>query len=202
MSVSIFCPHCHKHTALSIAQTEYEFNYRKYETSAIWDDRNGGQWWIGICNNSHCQQPVLVLNDGSVIYPYPLPSMTDERIPDPMRRDLIEAKICFSVDAYRACSVMARRAIQNACINKGAKEKDVLATQINELFNKGVITKDIKDWADVVRNVGNDAAHPNNEILEKEDADDILELAEQMLQVLYVAPAIANSRKEVRDKKK
>lgn len=54
---------------------------------------------------------------------------------------------------------MARRAIQNACLIKGAKD-DKLHNQIGRLFNNGIITKDLRDFAHTVRLVGNDAAHP------------------------------------------
>ena len=48
-----------------------------------------------------------------------------------------------------------------------------------------------------MRWIGNDAAHPAAEVT-KDDAEDILKLAEQFLHVIYVAPAIA---KELADKK-
>lgn len=197
MSTSIFCPYCQRHTALSYAKIEYRSGTYKHELNAIWFKKSGEHWWIGICNN--CQNPMLVKNDGEQVYPTPFPSPTDERIPEPMRQDLIEAKLCFSVGCYRACAVMARRALQNACIEKGAIKRD-LVQQINELNTNGTITKDIKQWAEVVRWVGNDAAHPNKDLVEKDDTVDILNLAEQLLQVLYVAPAIAEARRKIRNK--
>ncbi|MCL4504209.1 MAG: DUF4145 domain-containing protein [Deltaproteobacteria bacterium] len=110
-----------------------------------------------------------------------------------------EAKICLSVEAYRASAVMARRAMQSACLDKGAT-KDKLVGQVAELSAKGVITHDLKEWADVVRWVGNDAAHPDKLPVVKEDAEDILHLAEQFLHVIYVAPAIALERRTKRGK--
>lgn len=198
MSTSIYCPHCQRHTAVSVAPAEYDGTYgSKYHTAALWKTDRGDNWWIGICN--YCHQPVLVKNHGQEIFPKPFPSPTDSRIPNPMRQDLLEAKLCYSIDAFRACSVMARRTMQNACIDKGATKQD-LVHQINELQANGTITKDLKEWADVVRWVGNDAAHPNKDKVEKEDAEDILNLAEQFLQVLYVAPAIAQARRIIRKK--
>jgi len=67
--------------------------------------------------------------------------------------------------------------------------------QIEELANEGVITSELKEWAHVVRWVGNDAAHPDSLEVTEEDAEDILKLAEQFLHVLYVTPAIARERK-------
>jgi len=95
---------------------------------------------------------------------------------------------------------MARRAIQSACIDKGADKSEKLVKQIEELADKGVITNDLKEWADVVRWVGNDAAHPKKDKVTKEDAEDILKLAEQFMHVIYVAPAIAKERRRKRGK--
>jgi hypothetical protein len=197
MAVSIFCPHCHKHTALSIAPAKYDTDDGVSTTHAIWDAKKDYQWWIGICNG--CQQPSLVLNDGARIYPQPLPSLTDPNVPKELASDLTEAKMCFAVNCYRACAAMARRCIQNACMAKGAKSNDLVA-QIKELTQAGIITKDIEEWATVVRWVGNDAAHPGKDSVIKEDAEDCLRLAEQFLHVIFVTPAIAKARRTARGK--
>jgi hypothetical protein len=187
--LTMFCPHCQKHTSLQMAKAEYRDQYNRMSTTAaLWEKDDGIKWWIGICNS--CHEPVLILNRCQVIYPTSMPSPTDVRIPEPMRTDLIEAKTCFSVAAYRGCAVLARRAMQTTCIEKGAK-KGELKSQLVELKSNGTITKDLHEWADVVRWVGNDAAHPNKDQVTKDDAEDILKLSEQFLHVIYVAPAIA-----------
>lgn len=198
MTTSIYCPNCNRYTALNIAPVEY-INHRgtKNYTNAIWSDDHGRKWWIGICNS--CHMPTLVLGNGRTIYPNPLPSPTDSNIPKELAVDLDEAKMCFSVECHRACAVMARRCIQKACIEKGAKEKD-LVKQIKELCQLGIITKDIEEWATVVRWVGNDAAHPGKDPVTKEDAEDCLKLAEQFLHVIFVASAVAKARRSARNK--
>ncbi|MEW6616638.1 MAG: DUF4145 domain-containing protein [Thermodesulfobacteriota bacterium] len=155
---------------------------------------NGG---VGICNG--CHHPVLVRGQGYDIYPAPMPTPTNKAIPQALTEDLNEAKMCFSVGCYRACAAMARRCIQAACLDKGATEKD-LVKQIKELTQAGIITKDIEEWATVVRWVGNDAAHPGKDPVKKDDAEDCLKLAEQFLHVIYVTPSIAKARKVARGK--
>jgi hypothetical protein len=193
-TVSIYCPHCAKYTALSQALTPQHI-------PCSWNKSHIETWWIGICNS--CQKPLLVQNwertVGTTMYPNPLPSDTDERIPEEIRIDLIESKLCFSAHAYRGCTVLARRAIQSTCLDKGAITKD-LVKQIDELFTLGIITADLKEWAHVIRWVGNDAAHPNKEAVTVDDATDILELCEQFLHTIYVAPAIASERRKIRNK--
>jgi len=195
--ISIYCPHCERYTGLNVATVEVKQAYGNELVAAIWRKSASEFWWIGICNS--CQEPVLVKNQGDVVYPASLPSPTDENIPPELASDLNEAKMCFSVDCYRACTVMARRCLQNACMLKGAKKTD-LVDQIKELTAAGAITKDIEEWATVVRWVGNDASHPGKEPVTKEDAEDCLKLAEQFLHVVFVAPAIAQARKTARGK--
>jgi len=142
----------------------------------------------------------LVLNDGWRAYPSPMPSPTDDRIPNPMRSDLVEAKVCFSAEAFRGCAVLARRAIQSACINRGAGKRKKLELQIDGLYAKGVITESLKKWAHVVRWIGNDAAHPDSRAVEKKDAEDIQKLAEEFLNAIYVTPKIAEEQTKKRRK--
>ena len=190
MSISIHCPHCNQKTALSISANDRG-------QANVWTTQHGYKWWIGICNG--CGQPCLVRDQGDCIYPHPLPSPSDKLIPENLRRDLDEAKLCLSVQCFRACAVMARRCVQQACLTKGCK-KDNLVGQIAELTQAGHITKDIEEWATVVRWIGNDAAHPNGQAVTKEDAEDTLKLAEQFLHVLFVTPALAKARKTQRGK--
>ena len=195
--ISIYCPHCHKHTALEPATQIVSSKHGNPLVEIRWYKNVKDKWWIGVCNC--CGDPVLILNEGELIYPNPLPTPTDARIPEKIRVDLEEAKICMNASAFRAAAVIARRAIQHACMDKGATQRN-LVDQINALATNGVLTNDLKEWANVVRWVGNDAAHPSNDKVERDDAEDILNLCEQLLNVLYVAPAIAQANRLKRGK--
>jgi hypothetical protein len=201
--VSIYCPHCRQNTALSVAMVRgstYASPVPRlvdFQTAAIWYRDDDDYWWIGTCN--HCGEPVLVHNEGDIVYPSPLPPPSDTNIPQEIRLDLDEAKRCLQVQAYRGCAVMARRAIQAACLEKKAPKGD-LVRQIKALETNGVITRDLSEWASVVRWVGNDAAHPNKDKVELADAHAILALAEQFLHVLYVTPAIARMQRSKKGK--
>lgn len=188
MTESIYCPHCHRHTSIAPAPVQVSRGQSSFTVGALWQKKGGERWWIGVCN--FCQNPVLVLGSAQVVYPQPLPEPTHADVPPRMRADLDEAKMCFSVSAWRAAAVMARRAMQSAAIEKGAS-KGRLVEQIDELQAKGQITSDLREWADAVRWVGNDAAHPDGQPVGREDAEEVLRLAEQFLHVLYVTPALA-----------
>lgn len=193
--VSIYCPHCGRHTSLEPTSRMVRHGYEEVTVPASWQQARDVYWWIGVCN--YCAEPVLVKNLAETVYPQPLPAPTDPNVPDDIRKDLDEAKQCFSVSAWRASATMARRTMQAAAIDKGASG-DKLADQVADLASKNKITADLMEWADVVRWVGNDAAHPGGDEVNEEDAEDVLKLAEQFLHVLYVAPALAGELRKKR----
>lgn len=179
---AMYCPHCHRQTSITPLKTHTG-------NSTISRDANGVDWFIGTCN--YCFHPVLSQDQGAVVWPNPMPSDTSSDIPNNIRGNIIEAKKCNSVSSWRATVVMCRRAIQMACLEKGANPSDNLISQINYLKSSNIITQDLHEWATIVRWVGNDGAHPGGIEPDSEDASSMLDLAEQFLHVLYVAPARA-----------
>lgn len=184
---SFYCPKCKASSALS-DRVSYDKNVDGLILS----------YSVAECNN--CNFHFLVVRnrrDGKIIkvWPSTLPRAVDNKVPSPIKDDYEEALVCESAGAFRGASALARRTLQVICIDKGADKKKKLHEQIDELFEKGVITKDIKEWAHEVRFVGNDAAHPNDTQVTADDARDILELLDSMCDVLYIAPARAAERK-------
>jgi hypothetical protein len=199
---TMLCPHCHAHTELAPALIDMSaYVGRAMHIPAKWESKKSGVWWIGSCRR--CEHVVLAHGERAEnIYPTPRPAPSDERIPDHIRRDLDEAKLCMTVGAFRASLTMARRSIQAACLLKGATERKTLYEQIDELEAARAITPDLKTWAHEVRHLGNDGAHPPkdyaNDVVEKDDAEDVLELAEQFLEAVFVTPALAEERRKKR----
>src|SRR5215207_6749243 len=108
---SIYCPNCRNHTELivRVAETAERGHPLRYE--------------IGECNA--CAQRFLVyrlVQYGTInrIYPSSLPRPVDPAIPTVICVDIEEALTCLAAGAPRAAAVMARRAMQNICLEKGA----------------------------------------------------------------------------------
>ncbi len=197
-SVSIYCPFCHRHTALRTGVNRITDEYGHHREIPAIANVSNFIWWIGICNS--CEGAVLVRNQGDIIFPGTQPSPSDPRIPDSLRRAMDESKKCASVSCYHAAVVMARRSIEIACVEKGCNPKSNLVQQISCLKSKGLITEMIEQWAAAVRLIGNEGAHNSNEPISKEDAEDCLHLAEQLIHVLYVTPSIAGKQLASRKK--
>jgi len=196
LSVDKYCPYCHKYTLILPVSSDYRSGEK--DILCIHKSRKSGSiYWLGKCHS--CKNIMMIVDYGWRVYPEIMPKPSDERIPEKIRYSLDEAKRCFEVVAYCASTVMSRRALQICCIDKGVDEAKRLVDQINDLFKMGIITKDIKEIAHTVRWIGNDGAHLNPNKVTREDAEDVLNITEQIFNIIYIAPAMAKERLEKRD---
>lgn len=167
----------------------------------------GNPYWGGFakilgCDN--CRQLVYVVTDPALdsrhnqfnptkiidYYPKRTPKV-DGSVPENVANDFMEAMVCFDVGTNKASAAMCRRALQSSMLERGAK-KERLANQIDELFEKQIITKDIRDWAHEIRLTGNIGAHPDEDGLEnitRADAAELIKFMEEYLNYVYVMPA-------------
>jgi Domain of unknown function (DUF4145) len=92
---------------------------------------------------------------------------------------------------------MARTALQAALRGHGAKGRD-LKTEIANLASQGILPPLMREWSDEVRELGNDATHPDpsSQDTDRTDARDVVEFLDYLLRYLYDLPkAIGNYRK-------
>ena len=113
-----------------------------------------------------------------------------DAVPEEIANDFREALRCFHVKSYRATVTMCRRAIQASCKElKAVKEK--LIDQINDLAKTGKITEPLKEMARQIRKIGNDGAHPNDDLLKdvtEQDAAEIIGFVRKYFDHVYVIP--------------
>ena len=67
------------------------------------------------------------------------------------------------------------------------KRNDWLASRLDWLFEKGILSKALKSLSSVVRNDGNDGAHDGT--LDQETAEDLIAFTERILVQTYTEPA-------------
>jgi hypothetical protein len=101
-----------------------------------------------------------------------------------------EAHRCYSIHAYRSAMSMTRAVVEATAKEKGINSGS-LESKINELSAKGWIRNDTKDAAHAVRLVGNDAAHGDLValIVDEDDAKDVLDLMDNILDEVFQSPA-------------
>lgn len=145
------------------------------------------------CPNEACAAPwVTVTMDGRVVDQWPTlgSGAAPAGVPDSIASDWREAHIDLGVRSWKSAAMMARRAVQGVCIERGAKPGK-LASQIEQLRATNALHSHIVDWATEIRYFGNDGAHPGddglNDVTEAE-ARDAINFLDELLRWVYTMP--------------
>ncbi|MEM4056651.1 MAG: DUF4145 domain-containing protein [Thermoplasmatales archaeon] len=101
-------------------------------------------------------------------------SMIDapKNLPPEVFSDIVEASKCLNIGASKAAIVMARRALEQALIIKGAKKNDNLLDQIDDIKQKKLLSDSDAHLAHGIRYLGNYGAHPEDDLLKDVNLDD------------------------------
>lgn len=128
---------------------------------------------------------------------YPIPTReVSKKIPQPIRGEFEEAALCFSVSAFRACVSMCQRVLESIC-----QEKTV--SGLNDLLGNGIISKTLFDRATEIRLWAGITKHkPLTESVATEDAEELLNYLDSILNAVYVEPARYDRLKQKRQQKK
>jgi hypothetical protein len=124
------------------------------------------------------------------VQPWPLKlEKAPEHFPEAVGRYWLQAKRSMNEKNYDAAAVMARSALQLALRAHEAKGAN-LKQEIDNLAERGLLPPLMKDWAHVVRELGNDSAHPHpsEKPASAQDAADIVNFLDFFLEYLYALP--------------
>jgi len=128
------------------------------------------------------------LPTAELLHQYPVSTPTSHpAVCEGVKSAALEAEKCLNVGAYNACAVMTRRAIHSLCDDKNAEGKDLFA-QLKDLKSKQVITPDLYEWADSLRILGRDGAHPEFPEVPAEDAEEGVKLLREIIKYVYILP--------------
>ncbi|GIF89146.1 hypothetical protein Cch02nite_25900 [Catellatospora chokoriensis] len=189
-TLGVICPRCAQPSAAQVMG------------SMIWDsseDFGAAPELYSLLRCEHCHGPSVVFQIGdrwvaetlwlrpSVAWPSGSRSLSLS-IPEAIRNELEEARTCFNSKAYRATTVMVGRALEAFCADKGANTKPLHAA-LQRLAAGNVIDQRLLEWAQGLRALRNDGAHFSGDQISAEDAADALELAEALLDYVYVFTA-------------
>jgi hypothetical protein len=122
------------------------------------------------------------------LWPNP-PKNLDRKVPRVVRDSMEEAERCFRSRAYKGCAVMTGRALEGICSSILEKNRITISAGIKELKSRGVIDPRLFDWAESLRKERNIGAHAWEETTSKEDARDLLEFANAIIEYIYVLSA-------------
>ena len=123
------------------------------------------------------------------VLPYPL-KVTDypESWPDEIGKFWVQAQASLQHEHWDAAAVMARSALQAALRDNNASGGS-LKQEIDDLAAKGILAPILKEWADQIRLLGNESAHPDPmQVIDPQDARDIVKFLNFFLEYLYTFP--------------
>lgn len=187
--MAMTCPHCGTLTTFA-ARTTWEAVTRRGGTRLFgaWTCTACGEPVVGDATKDPIEGPVPT---AGFYYPerVPNPAYPDNLPPD-VAADAKDAHKCFAIGTWRASAAMARRAIQGACIDKGAPDKK-LVEQLDWLQMQNLITPQMRDVAHKIRLGGNVGAHPDKDGLKdvmEGDASRLLEFLEDFVKYVYEIP--------------
>lgn len=148
-----------------------------------------------MCPNASCKtliwfhRPTFSNNDDLFVYPPAGAILTVAFVPPAIADDAKEALLCFQVHAWKATAIMCRRVIEGTCEEKGATGSN-LKEEIDDLFAKGHITDQLKQWAHQLRHFGNFGAHLTSfGSITDSDAAAMIDFMFSFLRYVYEMPA-------------
>jgi len=183
MNLAKLCPHC---------KTKSKFDTITYSGSQY----NGH--FILQCQN--CDEIIYLLTkENKEYFVYPFVGIDPPFVVnDSFDKSYKEGIACLNVGAPLSAVAMFRRCSQIISEDKGAKD-NVLYDKVNSLIEVGTLKGMFEEIADIIREVGNDGAHPNKFEPSLQDAKDVLGFLNLLIENLYVYPAKLEELKKRRE---
>ena len=111
----------------------------------------------------------------------PLPA----NVPEPLQKELREAELCLSVEAWRGASALLRSVLEKTLKTNGYM-KGSLQQKIDDAANDGVITAARRQKAhDDIRVLGNEVVHDEWRPVTEEEVTSALHYAQRVLEDFY-----------------
>lgn len=136
------------------------------------------------------------------VYPSAITRVVPPEVTTPYSTDYKEAAEVLPISP-KASAALSRRNVQAILQDKARVTGDNLHSQIGEILARPDVPQSIKDTIDMVRHVGNLAAHPiksthTGEIVEVElhEAEALLEVLDSLFDFYFVLPAKNASRRD------
>ena len=116
------------------------------------------------------------VNEGQLLSVEALPALISETYE--------QAKKCYEQNLFEPSVIMSRKCLEGICLDLEAKGKN-LSKKIEFLRDEDKIDKNLFDWANQLRLIGNDAAHDFNIKITSHDAKDTIIFLNALLLYIY-----------------
>jgi hypothetical protein len=128
------------------------------------------------------------------IFPAPIKPEAPEHTPEPIAKAYRQGLGGLKRQEYEPCSMLMRKALDLTIKEISPTAKGALAARIKESLKAGRITADMAEWAQEIKDLGNDAAHDPVDVA-KEDAEEITKFTELFLMYVFTLPGMLAERR-------
>jgi hypothetical protein len=128
-------------------------------------------------------------------------------VPPGIVEDYKEACLVLS-DSPKASAALSRRCLQNLLRQAPGVKPGDLSSEIQQVLDSGKLPTQIAANIDLIRHIGNFAAHPNKSkstgelvLVEPDEAEWNLDVLESLFDFYFVQPALARAKRDALNKK-
>lgn len=115
-------------------------------------------------------------------------------VPENVEKFYMQSANSLAAKLYDASSMMSRKVLEVAVKALNPSGSGKLYHRIEQLYSAGAITEDLKDWAHIIRDDGNEAAHEEEPVAE-EHAKELLSFCEIFLMYTFTMPGMVNAKR-------
>lgn len=149
--------------------------------------------WRKIYICPHCKKPTYI-DEVENQFPGVIIGNNVNYLPKDVEGLYQEARNCISVAAYTASTLCCRKILMNIAVDLGAEEGENFIDYIKYLKDKNFVPQEANEVLQHIRLKGNNATH-KIEIIEKEDAENLIEYIEILLKFVYEFPGKIKAQK-------
>ena len=122
------------------------------------------------------------------LFPAPTPPYSHPSLPEKVRDSFVDLQKMIQEGKQPHFIIFGCRAVLEAAVRALGGEGKTLHERVEDLYSAGVITSSLKDWASIIRRVGNEAAHQMEGT--PEDAREMVAFVKVFLQFTFELPAV------------
>ncbi|GAB7026398.1 DUF4145 domain-containing protein [Geotalea toluenoxydans] len=198
------CPHCHSGSMTFTTFADYaDPNKRtpqEYLTAFRCGGCHGGYFVKIAFLSGHPPSSFSGDIDKStghkILEEYPQPQVIEapQYLPVNLQSFFVQAAHSLNAGSFDASAMMSRKVLEVAVKALNSEGSGNLYKRIEQLHEMGKVTDDLKEWAHIIRDNGNDAAH-EEEPVSKEFADELLSFTELFLMYTFTMPGMVKAKK-------
>ena len=203
--INMRCPECHRLGTLDTIDSVKDIG-------AIVEESPARTVFFGyrLCPNRLCRLLIKVayvsnrskVPDTTILVSYPAERIDFDAsgIPAPIVNALEEAITCHAQSCFFAAAIMVRKSLEELCHHQGMAGK-TLADQIRDLKTKVIVPVGLLDGIDVLRLLGNDAAHvvlKDFDQIGSEEVEVGILFTKELLKAVYQSSMLADRLKALK----